>query len=176
MSPSTSGRFLHLQWSWYSVVFLLFFAVKFLKLWEQSLEAMPVFITVPVNGFSGVWRCTRVSVYVCIGWGKWGWKMVKPLTSSHLHHLHGLGPCCLSDAGDGGQAVRWLLEFLRLCGGGLRDGAKTEWQSDTTGANVSWAQRWILPSIAFHYAGCVGCKAFTCPVTKQDNTASGCWL
>lgn len=27
---------------------------------------MPVFITVPVNGFSGVWRCTRVSVYVCV--------------------------------------------------------------------------------------------------------------
>lgn len=89
--------------------------------------------------------------------------MVKALTSSRLHHLHGLSLCRPSDAGDGGQAVRRLLEFLRLRGGGLWDGAKAEWQSDTTGANVAGAQRWILPSIAFHYAGCVGCKAFTCP-------------
>lgn len=77
---------------------------------------------------------------------------------------------CLSDAGDGGQAVRGLLEFLRLCGGGFRDGAKAEWQSDTTGADVAGAQRWILPSIAFHNAGGVGCKAFTRPAQRDPNS------
>lgn len=89
--------------------------------------------------------------------------MVKPLTSSSSTTLPGLSLSlrCLSDAGDGGQAVRWLLEFLRLCGGGFWDGAKAERQSDTTRADVAGAQRRILPSIAFHYAGCVGRKAFT---------------
>lgn len=79
---------------------------------------------------------------------------------------------CLSDAGDGGQAVRGLLEFLRLCGGGFRDGAKAEWQSNTTGADVAGAQRWILPSIAFHNAGGVGCKAFTRPAQQDTKLVS----
>ena len=111
-----------------------------------------------------------VCVCVCVGWGKRGSKWWKHLAPSLLHHLHGLSLCCLSDAGDGGQAVWWLLEFLRLRGGGFWDGAKAEWQSDTTGANVAGAQRWILPSIAFHNAGCVGCKAFTRPA--QETTES----
>lgn len=89
--------------------------------------------------------------------------MERLASSLHHRHLQGLSPCCLSDAGDGGQAVRRLLEFLRLCGGGFWDGAKAEWQSDTTGADVAGAQRWVLPSIALHNAGCVGCKAFTRP-------------
>lgn len=114
----------------------------------------------------------RVWVFMCVCWLRKAWVEKNwwstPL-SSLLHHRYGLSLCCLSDAGDGGQAVRWLLEFLRLCGGGLWDGAKAEWQSDTTGANVAGAQRWILPSIAFHYAGCVGCKAFTCPARQRQH-------
>lgn len=108
--------------------------------------------------------------FMCVGWGHRGSKLWVTSLPLPLHHLHGLSLCCLSDAGDGGQAVWWLLEFLRLCGGGFWDGAKAKWQSDTTGANVAGAQRRILPSIAFHYAGCVGCKAFTCPA--QETTES----
>lgn len=141
---------------------------------EQSLEAMPVFITVPLNGSSGVWRCVSVcerqSFHVCSVWRKQETNTADRL-SSLLHHLHCHSLPCLSDAGDGGQAVRWFLEFLRLCGGRLRDGAKAEWQSYTASANVAWAQRWILPSIAFHNAGCVGCKAFPCSVQHRKEEA-----
>lgn len=108
------------------------------------------------------------SFHVCFVWRKQ--ETVEHL-SSLLHHLHCHSLPWLSDAGDGGQAVRWLLEFLRLRGGRLRDGTKAEWQSYTARANVAWAQRWILPSIAFHNAGCVGCKAFPCSAQHKREEA-----
>jgi len=117
-----------------------------------------------------------VCVCVCVYWlRKVRVKMVKHLTSSSSSSsssttFHGLSLCCPSDAGDGGQAVGWLLELLRLCGGGFWDGAKAEGQSDTTRADVAGAQRWILPPIAFHDAGCVGRKAFT--RSAQETTES----
>lgn len=51
---------------------------------------MPVFVTVPVNGFSEVWRCVRVCVFmcICVYWlRKMRVKMVEHLTFSLLHHL-----------------------------------------------------------------------------------------
>lgn len=106
------------------------------------------------------------SVCLCVYWLRRA-KVKHPLAPPASTTVSSLCLRCLSDAGDGGQAVRGLLEFLRLCGGGFRDGAKAEWQSDTTGADVAGAQRWILPSIAFHNAGGVGCKAFTRPAQRN---------
>lgn len=47
------------------VVILFVFCSEVLKLWEQSLEAMPVWLTVPVVvGFSGGW--VREGGHVCV--------------------------------------------------------------------------------------------------------------